>query len=938
MNRTRSTLIGTAVAIALFGPNEQVRAQAGATEQGLEEIIVSGIRQANKLSLESKREAESRVEVITAEDIGKMPDKNIADSLARVPGVTVSSASAEEGGFDENDRISMRGTNPSLTQTLLNGHNVASGDWFVLSQINQVGRSVSYTLLPSELVGQVVVHKSSQASLVEGGVAGSVDIITRRPLDFDEQFTVGGSVGAVYADLPDDSDPQISALFNWKNDSDTFGVLLQGFSEERHLRRDGVEILGYRTITPGSPVALSNPDLSGVEYPRMIGAAFFEQERKRTGGLIDLEFRPNDDLRLDLQGFISELEATNYNRNYLLWGVNVLNDGLGQAPDPGYTVRNNTLVAANFSPQTGCEVPAFPVDDPDTANCRFYGVYDQISRPDEKATSNYISFEAEYQVSDALEISGQIGTSKGHGETPTQDVAETHPAANSGASWQLNGLGSAPDFSFGTANNSTPVPGATPVTFGWIFGAQVVDTEDEENWAKLDADFAVDRGAWTGLQFGVRYQEHSRESLNNVNQGPLTCGLDPDTGEQITGPNCANDPANFPTTFQNYPSDFNSFGGSFPTDIWYWSPSQLAAYNSAGERVNRDPTLRADAALFFSVEEENTAGYVQADFRGSNWSGNLGLRYVQTDEKVVIFDQPTEDPNAVTGSLFGNYIGIPVENTYDDWLPSANLKWEISDELVARFAAGMTMTRADYSALGGATNLIPPTVLGELGSGTGGNPDLEPIRSTNYDAGLEWYFAENSLLAATVFYMDLDNYVGFGTTTKSYFTFSTLFPDGADVLYELDVPVNASGRVQGVEIAYQQAINENFGFAINYTYADGEQTSLVEPGGDDRLFGNSENTYNLSAYFENQRFNARVTYTFRSEFLSGIDRGTAFSQDDTESLAASLGYIVNDNFSVTLDGQNLNDQTLKYFARNEDQPRAFYKNGAQYYLILRFKF
>ena len=248
------------------------------------------------------------------------------------------------------------------------------------------------------------------------------------------------------------------------------------------------------------------------------------------------------------------------------------------------------------------------------------------------------------------------------------------------------------------------------------------------------------------------------------------------------------------------------------------------------------------------------------------------------------------------------------------------------------------MTRADYSALGGATNLIPPTTLGELGSGTGGNPDLEPIRSTNFDAGLEWYFAENSLLAATVFYMDLDNYVGFGTATKSYFTFSTLFPDGADVLYELDVPVNASGRVQGVEIAYQQAINENFGFSVNYTYADGEQTSQVPPGGDDRLFGNSENTYNLSAYFENQRFNARVTYTFRSDFLSGIDRGTAFSQDDTESLAASLGYIINDNFSVTLDGQNLNDQTLKYFARNEDQPRAFYKNGAQYYLNLRFKF
>jgi iron complex outermembrane receptor protein len=911
MNRTRSTLIGTAVAIALFGQNDQARAQA---EEGLEEIIVSGIRYSNQLSLESKRDADSIVEVITAEDIGKMPDKNVADSLSRVVGVTTSSAGANEGGFDENDRISMRGTNPSLTQTLLNGHNVAAGDWFVLNQTSQVGRSVSYTLLPSELVGRIVVHKSSQASLVEGGVAGSVDIITRRPLDFDEQFTVGGSVGAVYAELPDETDPQLSALFSWKNDSDTFGVLLQGFSEERHLRRDGVELLGYETIAAADDpdpakrtIALSNPDLAGVQYPVLIGAALFEQERKRTGGLIDLEFRPTDDLRLDLQYFMSDLEATNYNRNYLLWGSRIVGAGAGQAPLPGYVVRNNTLVAANFAPVPGT----------------LYGVYDQISRPDEKAKSNYASFEAGYQVSEALEISGQIGTSEGHGETPRQDVSETHPGAGSGASWQLNGIGSAPNFNFGTADTSTPVPNGTPVVFGWIFGAQQVDVEDEENWAQVDADFAVDRGAWTGLQFGVRYNEHSRESLNNLAQGPLAPAMDP---------------ANYPTTFQNYPGDFNTFGGSFPTNIWFWSESQLAQYNGAPGFVNRDPVLRADASLFYSVEEENAAAYVQGDFRGSNWSGNIGVRYARTDEKVIIFDQPTADPNAVQGSLFGPYIGIPVENTYNDWLPSANLKWQVSDDLVARFAAGRTMTRADYSALGGATNLLPPATVGGTGTGSGGNPDLEPIRSWNYDAGIEWYFAENSLLAATVFYMDLENYVTFGSETKTFFTFSEAFPNGADVPYLLTVPVNAEGRVQGIELSYQQAITDNFGIAANYTYADGEQTSRLPASGDDRLVGTSEDTYNLSAYYETARFNARVTYTFRSEFFSGLDRNSAFSQDDTDSLAASLGYIFSDNFSVTLDGQNLNDPTLKYYSLNKDQPRAFYKNGAQYYLNLRFKF
>jgi iron complex outermembrane receptor protein len=903
-------LIGTAVAIALFGQNDRARAQEG---QGLEEVVVTGIRLSYQLSVEAKRDADTVVEVVSAEDILKMPDKNIADSLARVPGVTTSSAGANEGGFDENDRISMRGTNPSLTQTLLNGHNVASGDWFVLNQTAQVGRSVSYTLLPSELVDKVVVHKSSEASMVEGGVAGSVDIITRKPIDFKEKLTFGASVGAVYAELPDQTDPQLSALFNWKNDSDTFGVMLQGFMEERHLRRDGVEMLGYDTIKPGSAIALGNPDLSGVVYPHDIGAAYFEQERKRTGGLVDIEFKPTDALRLEAQYFQSNMDATNFNRNFLLWTPNILKDGDGQAPDAGYVVRNNTLVAANFSPVAGT----------------YYGVYDQISRPDEKAKSNYGSLEAEYRVSDALSISGEVGTSKGHGETATQDVAEFNTPAGTGGGYQLNGVSRAPDFNFGTTDTVSPAG----ISFNWIFGAQLVDVEDEETWAQIDADFAIDRGAWTGVQVGARYNEHSRDSLNNVNQGPFTCDL-----TVKTGPDCANDPANWPTSFQNYPSDFNSFGGSFPKDFWFWSPSQIHDFNSPGVRVNRDRTLRADASLFYQVGEHNAAGYVQANFKGSNWSGNLGLRYVRTDERVVLYDQPSNDPNAVTGSLFGNYKGIPVENSYDDLLPSANLKWQLSDELVARFAVAKTMTRADYSSLGGATNLLAPTDLDTgTGTGQGGNPDLEPIRSTNYDAGLEWYFAKGSLLSAALFYMDLDNYVTFGTATKSYLTFDLTHPDGVMVPYDLTVPVNATGRVQGVELAAQWAINQNFGMAANYTYADGKQTSEVTTG-DDRLVGTSKNTYNLSGYFENSAFSARVTYTYRSAFFSGLDRNTAFSQDDTDSLAASLSYTFLERYTLSLDGQNLNNGTLKYYALNKDQPRAFYKNGAQYYLSLRAKF
>src|SRR5215813_770367 len=220
MRIARSTLVGTAVAMALFGRNTSAAdAPANPTDSSnLEEVVVTGIRASVQQSLDAKREAVNNVEVISAEDIGKMPDKNVADSLVRVPGVTTSSASANEGGFDENDRVSMRGTNPSLTQTLINGHGVAAGDWFVLDQVQQVGRSVSYTLLPSEMVSKVVVEKTSSASLVEGGVAGSVNIITRKPLDFSKPVTLELSAGAVYAQLPKKTDGQFSALAAWHND------------------------------------------------------------------------------------------------------------------------------------------------------------------------------------------------------------------------------------------------------------------------------------------------------------------------------------------------------------------------------------------------------------------------------------------------------------------------------------------------------------------------------------------------------------------------------------------------------------------------------------------------------------------------------------------------------------------------------------------------
>jgi len=894
------TPVASAVALLLISAGAQAQqAPAPKPDDTATQVIeVRGIRASVEKSLQTKRQADTHVEVISAEDVGKMPDKNIADSLQRVSGVTISSAGATEGGFDEADRVSMRGTNPSLTLTQINGHPVASGDWFILNQSDNAGRSVSYTLLPSELVSKVIVHKTSEASLVEGGVAGTVDILTRKPLEFSKALTLEGAVGLVHASSPGKTDPQFNALFNFRNDARTLGAMLQVFSETRHLRRDGQEILGYDQIAPGSTIATAHPDLSGVYYPRDIGAALFEQERKRQGGLLEVQIKPVSGLSLDFSGFYSKMDASNYNRNYLLHSPRILDAGEGEAPDAGYTVRNGTLISASFAPDAA----------------RTYGLYDQISRPDEAATTKYFAFDGDWQASDALRLGVKAGTSTGIGKTPTQNIAEWTTGLGSGASWQLNGIDSGADFSLNTPSN---VPGdASTRRLDWIFGLENVNIVDKDNWAQLDGEYAVDKGVLSTIKFGVRGAEHKRSSDGVLAQGP---GAD------------AFDLANWPSSYANYPSNFGStFGGSFPRDVWYYTADQMNA--TAPALSNRDPVTRAYLYNDFGMKERTTAAYVQANLEGRHWRGNIGLRAVETKEHVLKYiSAPDTAPGAIVGSAFGPSVPVETDHTYHDYLPSINLRYDLTKDVVARFAASKTMTRPDYAALAGALNLSPPATDNDIGGGNGSNPDLKPIRSTNVDVSLEWYRAPRTLLSASLFYMDLQSYVGLGQVKRQYITFNQNHLDGYMADYVLSVPVNVSGSAKGFELAAEQPLWGNFGVTANYTYTDASEDSGAP------LVGASKNTYNLVGYYEDDHFSFRLAYNYRSHFYSGLDRTTAFNQDDTRSVAASLSYKINEHLSVSLDGVNLTNENLRYYALNRDQPRSIYNNGRQYYLTLRAK-
>jgi len=889
MNTSKSTLIAAAVSLALAKHAAADSQDTAPASEEVETVLVTGIRASISQSLDVKRNADARLEVVTAEDVGKLPAHNVADALRGLPGVSISSSSADEGGFDESDRVSLRGTSPSLTQTLINGHSVGSADWFVLSQGNNVGRSVSYTLLPSELVNSVEVNKSSQAALQEGGTTGTVNILTRKPFQFDKSFTVEASVGSVYSDQADSYDPQLSGLLNYKNESETFGVLLQVFKQERSLRRDAQEIPGgFFTIAATDPAAVANPALAGVQAPGLIGATLFEQVRDRQGGLLELQFKPIDNLTLGLSGFYSDMDANNYNRNFMLWGGNFAR---AQAPLPGYTIENGVLTSATYAGVAG----------------RDYAVYDMISR-EATAQSSYITFDADWRISDTLTFRSELGTTEGEGQTARQFIAEVTTNRGGGASWTSHGTSRPLDWSVG--GDSSP---AGVTSFG-TWGNQQVKATDSEDWANLDFTQTIDKGVFQSLDFGARYADHERETQSPEGASPGDIWSDLQNGQ--TAP---------------YPSDFASnIDGTFPRDLWYFTTGALKEAilaNSTWLSDNDGPTGRHNYGGEWKVSEKNLAAYVQANFGNDTWSGNVGLRYVDIDQEINSYQAVANAANADVSSLFGNWIYQDTNNSHSKVLPSANLKFSMADDVVFRFAASQTMTMPDFSALGASSW---GSDLNRTGGG--GNPNLKPVVSTNFDGNLEWYFMPRGLLSVGAFSMDLKDYVAFGTENRQLFSELTNQLE----TYLVSVPINSNGSVTGFELVYEQPIGDSFGVNANYTYSDGK-TAHTWADGSNNLAGTSKDTYNVGVYFENQMFSARANYSYRTSFLIGLSGANPYYQDDFGTLSVALNYKPTEWMSVSLDALNLNNPELTYY-QSATAPTAFYNNGRQFYLNLRFKF
>lgn len=872
-------------------------AEAGQPE--MQVVAVTGIRASMQKSLDTRKNAGASIEVVSAEDIGKMPDKNIADAVQRLPGVNIGATSA--GQFDEAERVSLRGTGPSQTLTTLNGHAVSSGDWHVADQTGS-GRSVGFALLPSELVSQVIVYKSSQADIVEGGLIGTVDIISRCPLDFKKPLTIEAALGAVYADLPGKTKPQFSALVNWKNEAGTLGVMAQGFMEKRAIRRDSQEHLDWRTISPTSTLAKNHPDLANVAYSGLIGSSLFDGVRERKGGMLALEAKPNRDLTLGVTSMVAELNATNYNRNHMADFSDAIGNGNGvqdfqySLSPSGRTITH--LVLPSQGPRVDGSTP------PSEA-------VESYVRDGARSTSAFLDLNAKYRVTDDLDMKAQFGYTKGEGKTPKQNSLEVN-VYNSSVAYNLYGMGHAADVSYGSLDTSDY---NNPNLFLNGAGGSSINTLDKEANGQLDFTWRIAAGPFNRVKFGARYSSHTRE-LKQIAPSLLTDTLPAWDGSI-------------------YPSDFASnLGGDFPRNGWFIDPATLQQWKDAN--VDADPLRRELLRSEFKLTEKNAAAYVMTEFEQDRLSGNVGLRAVRTKEEPRVnvpvgstvcpaLQACPSVPGAITTSAYGTYYQSTIEHSYTNVLPSLNLRYEFERGMLGRLALNRTMARPDYGDLAGAISNVDNLTH----RATGGNPNLKPTTSDNIDLSLSWYFAPRALLSAGVFYSKLHDYVTFGETQVSLFNTTT----GKDDTYTVTSPAATSARVKGLELAYEQPIGAGFGFNANYTYADSKDASGA------RMRGQSKHTYNMGAYYENDRFSARIAYNGRSDYIIGMNQaGPTLQNAPFKTLSASLQYKLTENLSVSLDGLNLNNPISKAYAFNEEQPKAFRENGRQFYLNLRMKF
>jgi iron complex outermembrane receptor protein len=967
---------------------QSVPARDDKAKQQLEAVVVTGIRASTEASLTAKRQASANVEVITAEDVGKMPDKNLADSLQRLPGVAVRT------DYDEAEKVAMRGTNPDMTLILFNGHTVSGGDWYISDQTSS-SRSTSLSLMPSSVLNSATVYKTSQANILDGGLAGTVNVTTRKPLDAKTRFGGVVSAGAVHATLPGKTSPQLNASLNWKSDDDRLGVIGQLFAEKRYVRRDSASRFAYgansgwdvintatmRGITDASlaGTGYTAADLNGVRLPGSMSTEFVEGVRDRKGGMLSVQWRPTRNLDLGVTAFQSKMNSDNYGR---LTSGAIYSMLVGKAEPFGAvtaaaanTSSNGQQVFASIrNPKIVEETTIYghkikvlrggTVAFADGTTPQYIGNSEGFFRSGASASSGFLDLDAKLKLSEQLTVKGLFSTTRGEGKTD-QDRGLTYARYGTGVTFELRGVNEAPIWSYqGAGPGTSPVPGN--YTLIATNAPNRYKTVDREQSLAIDAEYQQDSGIFQTLEFGARHADHRRDhrrsqlKLRNATLTP------PDPAQALP-----------------YPADFGAgLGGGFDNSGFYYSREFLRQYFADKYKVTT-PEFERIVASEIEMRETQSALYVQQNLETADGklSGNVGLRYARTVVDAQIATPvptgrcqriepgqpvvpcaafPTAIVTAGDGASYLDgvpfnpntgtiYYKVPNHKQFDHILPSLNARWEVAPGWIARLGLSKTLGRQNYNIYG--SGFTSQTCNAQGCTVNGPNAQLQPMTAANTDLSLGWYYSRRSAIVLSLFDSMIRNYPKTGAVRQDGVTVDLLDSQNVVRTYAINTSGNQRARIQGAELSWEQPVWGGLGLQANVSYAD----TSVEDGRP--MVGASRKSANLVGYYETDRFSVRLAWNYRSEYVNsttapaptansqglsvvqGITMPTAPTiQAPVTNVALSVNYTVMPGLQLSFSGTNLTDPARGQYRYSELEPQKVDSSGRQYYLEARYQF
>lgn len=832
-------------------------------------IVVTGFRGSLERSLEIKREASGISDAITAEDIGKFPDLNISESLQRIPGVTLDRTSTGEGRA-----INLRGLGPEFTLVEINGLTGTSNGTGGRLSLGGGGREFNFEILASELFSSAVVSKSNLPELTEGGLAGTVQLYTPRPFDQKDGVSVTGSILANYSELADKVNPRGSALFTY-NANDVFGVTASVAFADTDFTSDLISAGSWRPFSNANSGTPAPDNVRAALNPNVPGLAGFRENRETFSSTLTLQARPSDTVEITLDGIYGKLDG-----DLLVYRNDAALEGGINAPT-NVVIEDGVITSADFT------------------------------NAQQRVGTNFINTDEEfYQVSGSLKwqpneywtITPLIGYSSRKADREwdlwsfrlADDDANFDPGT---VSYSLRG-------DFLDLSSTTTDFASNPEDFLFNVLVRRPNTDkDTEFTAKIDVEREFD-GALSNVKFGARYSDRVKDRSIVQTRLQRSAGVANDVPPSL---------ANIFNLLDFQVSGSNAPGQTLVVD----QDAAEAAFFPNGEAVNgtfvRTGFAGSDAAATFSISEETLALYGQAEFDLDNLNVVTGVRFIRTNQNSSGFSvanlfQPTEQ-----------IIPVSVDSNYSFFLPAITARWEVAQDVVLRAAYSRSLTRPDLAAL------APSETFGGIdesgGTGRIGNPNLQPFTSDNIDFGAEWYFSRDGLVGANVFHKRID---GFIDTTN--FVENRSFPRQADGVIvtgpiTFAQPVNGvSATITGFELTAQSRFGfiapalDNFGFVANYSYTESSADFGAE--GDVRsqgLPGLSKNSFNLTGYYDDGTFDARLSYAWRDRYLAQFsdDFGIPRFTDSFGQLDFSSNYNFNDNFSVQFQILNLTkEQTI----------------------------